>query len=345
MSALRTNSADCKRQFDMDPIAYAQRDIELGHERFRDVPFVPGGKRGVDVYRSEALPAIYVQALRNFLNSHGRLPDLDTLNQPGDHLFASKFFRYFPIEPNPAAKHNATRFVPEHLRHLLAEPQRRVFFTANDLRRVEISGDKPFFLKISLGNANHIKITPDRFRAEIDDIVAEFERRMAEPRYGLAWGEWVYGVGPQAILVEQDVTPAFTGHEYQFFVRAGRVRVFRVQDGLAWPDDGSERVIKVEYYYRSGALCPGTIYNRMPLDLPQLSDQLDAMIQLAEGIGTHFDTVRVDFLETRRGPVLGELTLFPGNARGHPSTEDLCSVLIDAYRMLPEPTVAAMSAD
>lgn len=318
--------------FEENPLEYARKDIAMGLELFSKMPQIRNGKRGVDVYLPNDLPLIYVSALKNYCEFHKRLPEISCPQFAMDHLFLSKFFRYFPIKPNPSAKHTPLKYVPDNLRNLLYQPKQIVLDSPDELRRVIVKGRNPFFIKLSLGNADFIKLSPDEFNTQREAIISEMARRYSRLRYGVSWGEWVYGIGPQKIIVEQDISPIMTGIEYQFFMRAGELQLFRASSGLDTKHIRGH-AFATDFFYPSGIRCPGNLRGRNDLNLDKLSGQIESMIQVCKAVAKFFDAVRVDFIETLLGPVLGELTLYTSNARDLPMSTELESAYLDSFKL------------
>lgn len=299
-------------------------DLLVGQE-------VQGRVRGLEFYGRD-LPRVYRNAVRNFFRFHQRLPDGEGLPRAADHLFFSKFFRFFPQDPNPASKLNAALYLDaERFGDSIYIPDRRVFSRKQPLRET-LSSAPGWWLKLDLGNSAQIQLP-----AILNDVDARAARRrlkrwLHSARYGWSWGEWWYSASRQRVFLEEDLTPRMPGDEYQFYMKSGRCILFKKKRVFASADGNKKRTTGA-YYDREGRNIPGVQDGYTVPDDLSLSPHLDVMMSAAEQIAESFDHIRVDFIMLHEGPALGELTCCIMNARITYSTDTLEALVKSAVAL------------
>lgn len=293
-----------------------------------ELPGRPDRTRGVDFY-GHRFPVIYQNAIRNFFDFHGRLPDAEKLPLAADHLFFSKFFRFFPTNPNASSKLNAVRFLDkERFGERIYAPS-RVFISATPRLPEDLSPVSGWWLKLDLGNAAQLKVPSSLDSRKRQEIARRVERWFRGEPYGFQWGEWWYAASPQRVFFEEDLTDRMPGDEYQFFMKSGRCIMFK-----------KKRIFKsraqdtaVSFYDCAGNHVPGTQSNFDALEDLDLSIYTDVMLEAALQIAAAFDHIRVDFILLHDVPALGELTYCTMNARIRYSTDTLEALARNAVRM------------
>lgn len=286
--------------------------------------------RGVDFYGKRFRTA-YRGALRNFREFHNRLPDADSLPKAADHLFFSKFFRAFPVQPNAASKLNAEAFLDrERFGDRIYVP-RRLFVSDRPELPQDLTPVLGWWLKLDLGNAAHVRLEPFHLGAGRRALEHRMARGFAEPRYGWNWGEWWYSASPQRLFFEEDLTDRMPGDEYQFFMKRGACVMFKIRRVLRSANQTSGRPVAAFFDHR-GTHVPGIGQVAM-YEGCSMSPQLDTMLEAATQISAPFDHVRVDFILLHDRPALGELSYCTMNARTAYSTEALEQLARRAVRL------------
>lgn len=331
MHFLRDTLAD----LDANPMRFAEAHLSKAHPLMVHKPVPAGYIRGVDFYPPRQLIPTYANGLKAFHKRLGRFPRIDHPASGADHIFASKFFRPFPVNPNPVQKGGATRFISSaDLTARLQQPWQRTVETLDELFSQADLPQGRLLLKPTHGNNDFYAVDSANLLAEKAQIVAHFVRTGRE-RYGVKWGEWLYAHGQQKILIEAFIDD-LTGAEFEFFVRGGKVRVWRRYNPVA-----------IEQRFRGGPRLPQMFYDRDSNALPgQLQggvraeeialdrDQIALMIAVAEDIGQHIEAVRVDFFQRRSGVTLAELTCFTSDGNLVASNPTLEAHFIDAFSLL-----------
>lgn len=319
------------RNFRENPVEFARRDLERVPEFVSSEKGGEGYLRGVDFYEGDRLTRAYARAIGNFYEMHQRLPDVTPPRFSQEHMFLSKFYRYFPTSPNPAAKHIGLSYLSETLREKMFLPCRVVLETPGDLLRLKSLPGKKVLIKPSLGNSTNIQTDSGGFFQNRKHFAGILKKQYGH-RYGVQVGEWIYGVGRQSIVIEEDLSDISTGFEYQIFVRKGQVRLFRKSTNLALKT-GSLESIEHAHFYPDGTYCAGKVFGRSELDDRDLPTSIDLMMSVAKDIGAHFDAIRVDMFDTENGVALGELTCFSYNARFRVTTPELEALFVEAFSM------------
>lgn len=294
-------------------------------------PWGAQGARGLEVY-GRHFPTVYRQAVGNFAQFHRRLPDANQMPLAADHLFFSKFFRYFPTAPNAASKLNAALFLDRaRFGDRIYVPQRKFIASGPDLPDdlPQVSG---WWLKLDLGNATQIRVTPERIRSSRESLHSLVKAWFKRPRYGWRWGEWWYSASAQRIFFEEDLTDRMPGDEYQFFMKAGRCEMIKKRRVLQTRELSAPTTVVAAFFDPSGNHVPGIGQTDTYDDLA-LSPHLDVMRQAACQIAEPFDHVRVDFILLHDVPALGELSYCTMNARVSYAPEALANMARNAVRL------------
>ncbi|WP_282048363.1 ATP-grasp fold amidoligase family protein [Sulfitobacter mediterraneus] len=283
--------------------------------------FGPHGMRGTDFYGHQ-FPIVYRAALRNFFEFHKRLPDAKALPFAADHLFFSKFFRYFPTTPNAAGKLNAPEFLDQKRFSNKIYIPRRACVSNMPLSTKDLSLVLGWWLKLDLGNAAMVKVDPSIDKSGQKMLRALTKKWFRTQRYGWRWGEWWYSASPQHIFMEEDLTDRMPGDEYQLFMKWGRCVMIKKKRIFRSKNPASERTI-ASFYDHVGNHIPGKQYGSGSHDSLELSNHLDVMLEAATQIAAVFDHIRVDFILLHDAPALGELSYCTMNARIRYSTAEL----------------------
>lgn len=273
-------------------------------------PVRAGCRRGIDVLRPEVFRESLRIALRLFVRFHGRLPDLvhDPLHV--DHFFGMKFFGHIPM-PNPADKLLTAGYVPPELGDAVILTERPHISDRPVLPPDDAVPPGRYFLKLALGSGQQSRLpwppAPGQ-RPQIESAL----RRALRRRYGVAWGEWWYALGPTRWFLEADLSERIAPHpEWRIYVRRGSVRMAILIH--YWHEDrekNHQRIIGPDM-----APLPGRTRGRSALDCP-LPQHTARFFEIAAAMGRRFDMVRVDFMDVGEPrPVIGELTLCDANAR------------------------------
>lgn len=287
-------------------------------------PVRPGHRRGVGCYRPEDLPFVVGMGIATFRGAHGRPPD-PGLARMADRFFALKFFQQLP-EPNPADKLNAGLYLAGG-----AEGQARVLARPWVSDRPELPPDAAvppgrYYLKLALGNATNERVVwppSAEERARLEALAASWFRW----RYGVIWGEWWYGIGPQRLFLEEDITEARAGKpEFKFFVRDGRVAAIRAIRHEDFKLKNHRECFWDAAWRRLEGRTVG--YGPLEAEPPAAAER---MVRAAEHIGRRFDLIRVDFMDDGgERPILNEITVGDQNARRRVEPEALERILNDA---------------
>lgn len=309
--------------------------MATAHPDLENRPRPMGHKRGLDVMQGADLIRAYGASLLNFLANHDRLPDIATLPKASDNVFASKFWRYFPVDPNPASKIAPQRFISDPaLAAPLRQPRQVVFRDFDDFvdrAMGEVHGK--VLLKPALGNNDAIRVDMARLGAQFGTIARHFRNTFAR-RYGVEWGEWPYGIGPQAMIAEEDMSADMTGLEYSFFMRGGQVQMWLCTQGNDIDKHTTHQVRQQVYFTPDGQVVDGVMRGRETLDPGRISStRVAQMVLIAQNIARNFDFVRIDFIERSEGFAFGEMTLIHGNSVFWPQTDALEAQLFKAVDM------------
>lgn len=275
----------------------------------------PGRPRGIDVYSVSTFWPALAAALSIFHSAHERLPDLATLPSTVDHYFAMKFFMPIPISPNPASKLDAALLLGAD--KTIRVPRR--FGIGRGLPPDSAAPPGRYWLKLDLGNAGHRRVQWPPSPEERSQLTRDIEMRVRS-RYGVAWGEWWYGLGEQRVYLEEDLSEVIDeGYELKVVVRRGRpvwlmAMRYQVIAGTRtvflrhFLPDGTEMFGETGYGLR------GTVFSNQ-VELPPVQGREIALAAAAR-IGAQFDLVRVDFYMSHVSPpILGEVSLCQSNAR------------------------------
>jgi hypothetical protein len=279
-------------------------------------PEILGYRRGVDFYPPHILPVVFGNAVKIFRHAHGRLPDLITLPATADHFFKMKFFDHIPVSPNPASKLACHDYVPARLAGKVLAP-RHLWVSERPV--LPPDGEVPrgiCWLKLEFGNAGHLKLnwppTPEQ-RRNIDQSLG---KRMKQ-RFGTSNGEWWYGIGPQRVFLEEDLSDILTsGQEFKLFIRDGR---FAAGYEVQYASNSQQKRNSLGFFDELGAALSGT--RRLGRHNPDYEERkfqrppdFEEIVAAAEAIGRPFSLVRIDMMRARDGRLfLGELTLCTGN--------------------------------
>lgn len=272
--------------------------------------------RGLDVYTMASFWNVLGNALAMFFAAHERLPDLGPDATSADLYFAMKFFEALPMQPNPASKLDAEKFLSDTTS--IRVPRR--FGVGPSLPADDAAPSGKYWLKLDLGNGSHRQVTwppSEQQRVELEQWAA----RATRFRHGWSWGEWWYAIGQQRIYLEEDLTAEISsGYELKIVVRRGRAAwLMALQYSIG--EDG-KRKAGLRHFLPDGREVTGeTGYGSKgevfsnAFDLPAAEGRDAAMAAAAE-IGAQFDRLRVDFYLPPVGkPILGELSLCQSNAR------------------------------
>ncbi|MBQ9274196.1 MAG: hypothetical protein IJ228_05220 [Succinivibrio sp.] len=165
-----------------------------------------------------------------------------------------------------------------------------------------------FVLKVNHGNAQNILV-----RAKQDlDLKATRERLNTwlkpEHNHYYAALEWCYKDIKPAILCEEFLELGHDLPDYKFFCFHGEPRLFYIAQNRFGPGG-----TQMDFYDLKGDHLPFTrLYPNAPVP-PKKPQHLDRMLDIARALARPFPFVRVDFFDTPQGPLLGELTFYPGN--------------------------------
>lgn len=268
-----------------------------------------GTLRGLDFYKPEDLLKATQYALQIFRSAVGRDPD-PALPRTNDHFFVQKFCMPLP-HPNPADKLNAVRYLPAALRDQVRVLERPWVSESPALPPDGAVPPGRYMLKLALGNAANAPVHWPPAPAERERLNALIEKWFSW-RYGIDWGEWWYGVGPQRVYLEEDVTEARAGHpEYKLFVRRGKVALVRAALYKRVGEHARQGCVLTPGFRK----IEGTVDSYGPYDI-KVPVSAPAMLRTASAIGGHFDLIRVDFMDTgARRPILNELTVGEQNTR------------------------------
>ena len=265
--------------------------------------------RGIDIYKAKALPIVFARACQNFINAHGRPPDLITMPTTADHFFAMKFFHPIPIDPNPADKLEARKFLSRVMLRRIGLPRRVWVSGTPELPAADAIPRGTYWLKISNGNAMQHRIVWPPTEEERRDLNAR-ARQWKERRYGLDWGEWWYGLTKPRFFLECDLSSRMADRpEINVFVCRGNVKTFyAIRRGAGRPYEQS-------YFDCDLNPLPGRFGGHRPFS-GRLPETIGLILEAAREIGRRFNVVRVDFLNAAgEHPLLGEISLCANNAR------------------------------
>jgi len=130
--------------------------------------------------------------------------------------------------------------------------------------------------------------------------------------------EWAYHQMAPRILIEEMLFPK-SGKElldYRLYTFEGKVAVINV-------GSPAYRAKKVNvFFFPDWTLVPlGCNAEPLPEPLPRKPESLPAMINAAGRLGKGIDFARIDFFETTKGVILGEMTVYPeGGKRLSPTS-------------------------
>nr|WP_302477844.1 ATP-grasp fold amidoligase family protein [Ruegeria arenilitoris] len=163
-----------------------------------------------------------------------------------------------------------------------------------------------YYFKSNHGSGTNMPIEfplSDEARRRLNSKAAFWLKKIHNERLSLWW----YEMMPRRIYLEEDLR-GLDGDapDWKFFVCNGKVEIFQVDVGRRTNHvqtiyDRNGSFLKSELYYTSGD----------PVVLPEF---LPDMIEVAEGIGTNFDFIRVDMFIHNRKVYLGEIGLVPNGA-------------------------------
>ncbi|MEM9145208.1 MAG: hypothetical protein AAGC57_03350 [Pseudomonadota bacterium] len=280
-------------------------DVLRARPELVQAPQRPGYRRGIDVMRREQLGFSLGAGLQMFRRIHNRMPDL--INDPwvNDHYFAMKYFGFIP-EPNPADKLNTGRYIPEPLRDQIRVPRKLYVATEPVLPPDDAIPPGPYYMKRALGCKTNARVQWPPSPEERAAHEATLRRWMGEP-YGVAWGEWWYGWGPDRWFLEEDLTALIENqHNWHYWVRDGQAVLGQILVGTR-PDSMDDNAQR--WFHPDLTPIDAITVRRRPFD-GRLPDRAQRYFELASAIGARFDVVRVDIWDSVEGPpVLGELTL------------------------------------
>lgn len=273
--------------------------------------------RGIDAYSPAQLSLAFRNAVALFQYAHGRMPDLVNLPEAADHFFKMKFFDFIPIDPNPASKLDCARYVPPTLRNTVRVPAHPWVSHYPKLPPNDSVPPGIYWLKLEFGNANHVKLEwplPPTARNKVERFLSVHFNK----RFGPDCGEWWYGIGPQRVFLEEDLSAVLAnGIETKVYVRGGRVAAGYL---VRYVEQDGRKRNEIRFFDGSGTPLSGTLrltqqneaHAQSPLPLPAGFNRL---LAAAAEIGRPFDLVRVDmFTRTNGETYLGELSLCHGNA-------------------------------
>lgn len=275
------------------------------HPRLWAPPEAPGVGSGATVYRPDALPWVFCNAVKRVNEWSGRIPDIVRPRLLSDHYTAYKFFAPVRVQPiNPADKLASHRYLPKRFRDRIYVPQR--LWSSRRHRLPEDAALPPgrYFLKSAMAS--------DMNRAVNWPPSAEERRRLEKlargwlrTTFGADWGEWWYAMSPNRIFLEEDLAHEFPdGLEIKVFVRDGVVVFYyaiRHHPGAAH---------EVAFHTPDHRYLEGRNIDRLPLKDFTPPPEIDDYLAAAAAIGRRHGVCRVDFLVGRTvGPILGEITL------------------------------------
>ncbi len=271
----------------------------------------PGYLRGWDILRPHHKMPILCEALRLYRSQTGRLPELNPVRAFSDGFFAVKLFGFIP-SPNPADKLRTGEFVPASLRSEVILPERPWIGHDPVLPEDDAVAPGRYFLKRALGNSDHAQLTwpPSQIdRETLEDLMAGWTKAP----YGVHWGEWWYALGAQRFFLEADIGPQIAGQpEWRIFLRRGEpcFAILVRYDNPENLSDNQQLIIDADQK-PTGAWSVGRRVSTSPVPA-----KARRWMEIAAAIGSRFDVVRVDFMDTGEDrPVLSELTLCDYNAR------------------------------
>ena len=160
----------------------------------------------------------------------------------------------------------------------------------------------PFVLKPSHASGS---VAIVRTEADLDPVRLTALARgwLAEDYFDTSM-EWGYRNLPRRLLAE----PLLRGPdgaaplEAQVFTFRGRAAILRVFVGVKFSEDRREACFDAQ-----GVLLPMT-FREQPSDVRPAPEMLQLLCTLAETVSAGFSQLRVDFLLTAEGPMIGELT-------------------------------------
>jgi TupA-like ATPgrasp len=162
----------------------------------------------------------------------------------------------------------------------------------------------PYVIKVSHSSGENIFV---HTQADIDRpaIFRSLHKQLAFSHHH-RFREWGYKDIPRKILVERMLKTPDGGvpEDYKFFVYGGRTHFIQVDQARF------ERHARV-YYDREWNTLPLTSVYPMGSPGPRPA-RLDAMLALAEKMGTGFDSVRIDLYDAPEGIKFGEATFYHG---------------------------------
>ncbi len=310
----------------------SEKHLAVAQEVFGGLPVPENNMRGIDFYPSERLPLVYKEALGNFFSFFRRVPDPQ---QPalGDALFYSKFFRPFPTVPSPASKYEIIGYLrDEKLLSQLRQPIRSLPIYPDDLLAGRMTMPTPkALLKLDKGNNQYIRLRRESFRSELRKSAPTLLRWFGQT-YGISWGEWFYGIGQQYVFFEEDLSELMTGLECQIYIREGKVTAVKITSGLETKGTEQE-LMRSAYFDRDMNFVPGAKIDGHQLLGVSAPDCIDLLFGIAEHIGKAFTVARIDFILTREGPSLGEISLIPANAKFRFATQKLENLILETFRL------------
>jgi hypothetical protein len=267
----------------------------------------PGYLRGVDFYSAAVFPSVIVTATAQFLEVHGRFPDIVSPERYSDKIFWAKFFRPLKV-PETGNKLLTASFIPAEARDLVRCPP---IVWQSRLPRVPRAGEiEPgtYYLKTNHGADRYRRVSYPIKDEEAEALDAEFARHLAK-EYNWWRGEWWYNVFPRELLLEPAIGSAEYTTSWNFLVIAGEIELVIAYQKLG---GGASRKS-----YFTPAFDPLPDQDDTPPAVTELpsAKARKRMSAAARAIGAPLGFVRVDFLlDDEDEPYLGELSFAPGNA-------------------------------
>lgn len=165
-----------------------------------------------------------------------------------------------------------------------------------------------FVLKVNHGNAQNILVKAKR------DLNLPATREQLEiwlkPEHNYYYTalEWCYKDIQPAILGEEYLALGHDLRDYKFFCFHGKPKLYYIAQNRFGPGGP-----QLDFYDLEGHHLPFTRHYSNAPTPPERPRHLELMVETARALATPFPFVRVDFFDTPQGPILGELTFYPGN--------------------------------
>jgi len=148
--------------------------------------------------------------------------------------------------------------------------------------------------------------------------------------------EWAYQQITPKLVVEEQLCQLGDGAliDYRFYTFHGKVKAiqydsakYRINDSFFFDTNWQEYKLS---NYR----------DRIPGPSPERPENLQEMIGAAEKLGEGIDFIRIDLYNTKRGVVLGEMTVYPESGMlNRPTADEGFNMYLGNQWVLPVPTL------